>query len=91
MRIVWTEDAIQDLRRLDAFLAAVDVRAALRVVDDLYAASQRLCEYPELGPQLHSFVGRDVRKLLVGDYELRYERANDSVYILNLWHEREDR
>ncbi|MBI5721431.1 MAG: type II toxin-antitoxin system RelE/ParE family toxin [Burkholderiales bacterium] len=91
MRIVWTEDVQLDLTRLDAFLAAVDIRAALRVVDDIYAAAQRLCEYPELGPELGEFPGRNVRRLVIGDYELRYERAGDVIYILHAWHVKEDR
>jgi hypothetical protein len=29
--------------------------------------------------------------LVVGQYELRYEIAEDTIFILRLWHTREDR
>jgi hypothetical protein len=29
--------------------------------------------------------------LIVGQYELRYEIVDDMIYILRLWHTREDR
>ena len=34
---------------------------------------------------------RDVRRVIVGDYELRYEVTENLIYILRLWHAREDR
>ncbi|MEY4592360.1 MAG: hypothetical protein RIR18_1255 [Pseudomonadota bacterium] len=40
---------------------------------------------------LFEFEGREVRRLLVGDYEMRYEIQGSAVYILRLWHTRENR
>jgi plasmid stabilization system protein ParE len=91
MKVVWTEDVHRDLLRLDAFLSALDVRAALCVVDDIYAAAQRLRQYPEMGTRLDRYAGRDVRRLVIGDYELRYERTGDALYMLHAWHVKEDR
>lgn len=34
---------------------------------------------------------REVRRILVGEYELRYEIRDSIVYVLRLWHTREDR
>lgn len=34
---------------------------------------------------------REVRRIIVGDYELRYEIANATIFILRLWHCREGR
>nr|WP_246374149.1 type II toxin-antitoxin system RelE/ParE family toxin [Gluconacetobacter tumulicola] len=28
---------------------------------------------------------------MIGDYEVRYEIAGDSIYILRIWHSREQR
>ena len=34
---------------------------------------------------------REVRRILVGHYEMRYEIRGSEIYILRLWHRREDR
>jgi hypothetical protein len=40
---------------------------------------------------LDSYTPREVRRILVGHYELRYEIANGEIFILRLWHTRERR
>ena len=34
---------------------------------------------------------REVRRLIVGNYEMRYEQTEGGAVILRLWHTREDR
>ena len=48
-------------------------------------------EQPRIGEQLDEFEGREVRRLLIEHYEMRYELTHDSVYILRIWHTRESR
>jgi len=40
---------------------------------------------------LNIYHPREIRRFLIGPYELRYEIAGDDIYLLNLWHGREDR
>jgi hypothetical protein len=40
---------------------------------------------------LEEFEPREVRRILVGKYEMRYEIQESTIYILRLWHTREDR
>jgi hypothetical protein len=49
-----------------------------------------LLTYPQLGVLLEEFAPRDVRHVSVGDCELRYEVTQNLIYILRLWHTRED-
>ena len=87
----WTGKALSDLARLYDFLAPANQRAAARVVRSLTEAPARLLEHPRLGEKLEEFAPREVRRILVGRYEIRYEIAVDTVYVLRLWHTREDR
>ena len=87
----WTSKAHSDLVRLHDFLAPVNPRAAARVVRALAAAPARLVEHPRLGERLDEFNPREVRRIIVGDYEMRYEIQASTVYVLRLWHTREDR
>ena len=65
--------------------------AAARVVQKLSRAPDRLVDYPRIGEKLEAYAPREVRRILVGNYELRYEIAGGAIFILRLWHCREDR
>lgn len=91
MALKWTSSAQRDLERLHDFLAPVNPRAAARIVQQLVAGAGQLLTYPQLGVPLEEFAPRDVRRVIVGDYELRYELSDAGIYILRLWHTREDR
>jgi len=91
MPLKWTRSAERDLIRLHAFLAPVNPRAAAEVVRQLMTAAKQLLTYPQIGVRLDEFAPRDVRRVFVGDYELRYELTDTMIYVLRVWHAREDR
>ena len=91
MDLKWTSKALSDLARLYEFLAPVNKGAAARAVQALTAAPERLLEQPRIGERLDEFEPREVRRILVGHYEMRYEVLASTVYVLRLWHTREDR
>ena len=51
----------------------------------------RLLEHPGIGEKLEEFEPRQVRRLFVGRYEMRYEVQGDTIYVVRIWHTREDR
>jgi plasmid stabilization system protein ParE len=79
------------LVRLYEFLRAVDPSAAVRVVRQLVAGAKRIPTHPRLGVRLPEFAPREVRRVLVGDYEIRYELTEVDVVILRIFQTREDR
>ena len=91
MALKWTSKAYSDLVRLHEFLNPVDSRAALRVVRQLVAGAKRIPAHPRLGVRMPEFDPREVRKVLVGDYEIRYEVTDIDVFVLRIFHTREDR
>lgn len=92
MEVKWTSKALSDLARLYEFLAPASPSAAARVVQSLAAAPARLQGNPRIGEKLEEFAPREVRRIFVGNqYEMRYEIQNFVLYILRLWHTREDR
>jgi plasmid stabilization system protein ParE len=91
MELKWTSKALSDLSRLYDFLAPVNRPAALRIVRSLTAAPARLLEHPRIGEKLEEFEPREVRRILVGQYEMRYEIQEPTIYVLRLWHTREGR
>ncbi|MEX0955736.1 MAG: type II toxin-antitoxin system RelE/ParE family toxin [Rhizobiaceae bacterium] len=89
-KVEWTGAALSDLVRLHDFLASVNPRAAAQTVQALTASPMRLVEQPRIGERLDEFEAREVRRILVGKYEMRYEIRETTIYILRLWHTRED-
>jgi plasmid stabilization system protein ParE len=91
MRLQWTSRASADLVRLHAFLESLAPAAAARVVQEFARAPDRLLDHPRIGEKLEAYEPREVRRIIVGNYELRYEIAAGTIFILRLWHAREDR
>ncbi len=91
MRVRWLSASRRDVVRLHAFLKDVSPRTATRIPEMLNAAAKALPEFPQKGLRLEDFLPRDVRALIIGDYELRYELAGGEIIILRIWHTREDR
>lgn len=91
MALRWSSSANRDLVRLHGFLAGVDRRAAVRAVQRLITGAKHMARHPRIGARLGEFDPREVRKLIVGDYEMRYEVRDDELIVLRIWHVYEDR
>jgi plasmid stabilization system protein ParE len=91
MQLKWTSKALADLARLYEFLVPVNRLAAARTVQSLTVAPTNLLDNLRIGEKLEEFEPREVRRLLVGHYEMRYELQESNIYILRIWHTRENR
>lgn len=80
MELKWTSKALSDLARLYDFL-----------VQSLTQAPVILLTHPRMGEQLFQFEPREVRRIFAGEYEIRYELNDQTIYVLRLWHTRESR
>jgi plasmid stabilization system protein ParE len=87
----WTASARSDLVRLHEFLQPVNPRAAALAVRHIVAGAKRIPAHPRIGQRLREFTGREVRRLLIGSYEIRYEIARQDIFLLRIFHTREDR
>jgi plasmid stabilization system protein ParE len=86
MELKWTIRALSDLSRLYEFLAPVSKQAAARIVQLLAGAPARLKDHPRIGEKLDEFEPREVRRILVNHYEIRYEIQKSEIYVLGIWH-----
>jgi plasmid stabilization system protein ParE len=91
MKVRWTLDGYADLKRIGAFLESRSSAVAARTIDQLVRTPFRLSEHPRMGARLEAHLPREVRRLIVGDYEVRYEIAYEVVSILRIHHVLEDR
>jgi plasmid stabilization system protein ParE len=91
MELKWTSGALSDLTRLYEYLAPVNQKAAANAVQSLTTAPTLLLDNPHIGEQLFQFEPREVRRFIIKQYEIRYEIQGNIIYLLRLWHTREER
>jgi addiction module RelE/StbE family toxin len=91
MNLKWSENALSDLARLYDFLSSVNKQAAARMVQSLVSAPNGLKEHPRIGESIDEFQPHEVRRILVENYEMRYEIKETTIYVLRMWHTKEDR
>ncbi len=91
MNIKWTGKASSNLVSLHDHLRQVAPEAAAHIVHQLARAPDRLIDYPRIGEKMEAYEPREVRRIVIGSYELRYEIADGTIFVLRLWHGRENR
>lgn len=91
MRFSWSAAARADLDRLHDFLAQYSLDAADAALDLLANAPRGLVEFPRRGSRLSEFDPREIREFRVGMYLLRYELRASEIFVLRIFHAREDR
>jgi len=89
----WLPDALDDLKRLHAFIAPHSPQAAIRAVNRLIEAADSLMEFPQKGRPWD--LEMDFRELPVRfgarGYVIRYRYYDDEVIIARVWHTLENR
>lgn len=90
MKLIFSKAAVDDLVRLRDFIAQHSPETAQRVAQRLRGAIQRLVDTPQIGRPVANMLG-EVRELIFGKYVVRYEVRQRYLYILRVWHGKEDR
>ena len=87
MKLVYTDVAIEDLKRLRAFIAVHNPPAAARVAADLIDRIRLLPDFPEMGTPVELVpVPGSIRDIVFGRYVVRYSVHASAVIILRVWH-----
>lgn len=91
MKLLYTPEAINDLRRLREFIAEKNPEAAEKIGPQLMADISRLTTLPYLGRKVQRAPNPEkVRDLSSGTYIVRYLILDDEIHVLRVWHKRED-
>ncbi|EQB9601985.1 type II toxin-antitoxin system RelE/ParE family toxin [Escherichia coli] len=91
MEIYWTLKAQDDLERIYRFALQYSRQYADDVLDRLITGCAGLTAHPAIGVQQTRYEPREVRKVLFDDYEVHFELRDNDIYIVDLWHTREER
>ncbi|WP_416137734.1 type II toxin-antitoxin system RelE/ParE family toxin [Halomonas sp. HK25] len=87
MKLVYTDEAIDDLKRLREFVAVHNPSAAARIATELVGKIELLPDFPEMGtPVEMAPVPDSVRDMVFGKYVVRYSVHASAIIILRIWH-----
>jgi plasmid stabilization system protein ParE len=91
IKVEWSDNAVSDLGRLYDFLVSINKQAAAKTVQSLSAAPNKLVKQPRIGERLEQYDPREIRRIIVAQYEVRYEIKENTLYVLRIWHTKEQR
>jgi addiction module RelE/StbE family toxin len=89
MKLLFTHSAQRDLVRLREFIAEKNPPAARKISQRLVTSINRLVDLPEMGVDAEGIDG--VQDLITADYVVRYAVLEDEIYILRIWHGKQNR
>ncbi len=92
MRLKYTKEGVQDLIRLKEFIEVKNPDAAQRISSELIAGIEDLTRFPKIGLKVQKAPDPDImRDIYILDYHVRYLTLEETIYILRIWHQKEDR
>lgn len=91
MKVKYSPESIEDLQRVVEFIENKNPFAARRIAIDLQESVQRLKQFSQIGlPVLKASDPQRIRDLYVGQYTVRYLITDEVIYILRIWHGKEN-
>ncbi|CAC9532622.1 hypothetical protein [uncultured Gammaproteobacteria bacterium] len=86
-----TTGVLSDLIRLREFIADKNPTATSRISSELKQEINKLSISSQIGIEVSKATDpKKIRDLFVGNYTIRYLVANDDIFILKLWHDKEN-
>jgi len=92
MTLSYSYEAISDLIRLREFIASKNPEAAQKIAKSIRKGITQLKAFPYLGVEVELATEPEmIRDLIIGKYIARYLIHKKQVYILRVWHHKEER
>lgn len=88
--VIWSQQAVADLRSVHDFIARDSRYYAKKVVQDIRQLVDELNDLPKMGrmvPELNEDV---VRELLLYSYRIIYETKDKEIFVLAVVHQRKN-
>ncbi len=91
LEVEYSPQSLKDLHWVVEFVEVKNPYAARRIAIDLQEGVFRLKQFPEIGlPVIKAPDPERIRDLYVGAYTVRYLITDATIYILRVWHNREN-
>ena len=91
MKLSYSREAIGDLIRLREFIATKNPKAAQKIAKTIRKGITQLKTFPYLGIEVEQALNPEmIRDLIIGNYIVRYLIHAKQIYILRVWHHKEE-
>lgn len=92
MKVSYAPESIGDLKRLRAFIEIKNPLAAERIATSIKKGIRQLKTFPYLGVEVLQAPDPElVRDVVLGNYIVRYLIRSNEIYVLRVWHHKENR
>ncbi len=85
LKVLWTENAIQDLLGIKAYIAQDSMTRAEKWLTELYDAAESLSQLSGRGRIVPEFDQKNLRELLIENYRLVYRVKAATVEIITVF------
>lgn len=85
LKILWTENAIQDLHAIKDFISQDSPERAADWLQELFDRGENLSHFPKRGRVVPEFSQENLRELLIENYRLVYRVKPTSIEILTVF------
>ena len=81
MKVIWTAEAIERLKEIDAYISQDSPLAAARYIDLLFERGESLAKFPHSGRKVPEYDLEDYRELIEGNYRIIYRVKSQTIEI----------
>ena len=87
-RIVWSRQAVEDLRQIVQFIAVDDATAAARFADRILSHIERAAELPFSNRTVPEKADESIREIILWPYRIIYlvDDRRNTLDLLRVWH-----
>ena len=87
MKLVYTDEAIEDLKRLREYIEIHNSSVAAKIARELVGKIELLLNFPRIGTSIEMTpVADSIRDMVFGKYVVRYSVHTSAIIILRVWH-----
>lgn len=87
VKVIWTDDAIDDLKEIHTYISKDSISAASRFIDSIIGRVDVLQSFPKSGRVVPEFEDQNIRELIKGNYRIVYQLISEiEVNILRIHH-----
>lgn len=91
IEVQYSPESVADLQRVVEFVEVKNPYAARRIAIDVQEGVSKLKQFPQIGlPVIKAPDPEKIRDLYVSDYTVRYLITSETIYILRVWHNKEN-
>jgi len=86
MRVVWTKAAVEDLRKIEEFIATDSPYYARGFIRKILSSTRNLEAFSRIGRKVPEVDADEIREIIVNAYRIIYHLQMDRIQILTVVH-----